>query len=224
MKKIISLFKRNYKGDRLVYNEVVPGAEWVIAGEGKATIKYDGTACLVRDGKLYKRYDRKLPKRKMKALKQGGYTPKTEDYKESPPGWEAAEPEPNQHTGHWPGWVPVGDGPEDKWHRQAFYDWTAEPDQTSLEDGTYELVGPKVQGNPQQLRIHHLWRHGSMTYRDFHYQHLPEDAGRDFESIKAWLAKTPVEGIVWHHPDGRMVKIKRRDFGLPWPVEESEAK
>ena len=26
-----------------------------------------------------------------------------------------------------------------------------------------------------------------------------------------------IEGIVWHHPDGRMVKIKARDFGLPWP-------
>ena len=26
-----------------------------------------------------------------------------------------------------------------------------------------------------------------------------------------------VEGIVWHHPDGRMVKIKRKDFGFKWP-------
>jgi len=23
---------------------------------------------------------------------------------------------------------------------------------------------------------------------------------------------TPMEGIVWHHPDGSMVKIKRKDF------------
>jgi len=27
---------------------------------------------------------------------------------------------------------------------------------------------------------------------------------------------------VWHHPDGRLVKIKRRDFGLSWPPEENE--
>ena len=27
-----------------------------------------------------------------------------------------------------------------------------------------------------------------------------------------------IEGIVWHHPDGRMAKIKRRDFGLSWPI------
>ena len=26
-----------------------------------------------------------------------------------------------------------------------------------------------------------------------------------------------LEGVVWHHPDGRMVKIKRKDFGYKWP-------
>jgi hypothetical protein len=34
MKKIISLFKRDYEGNRQVYNEVVPGAEWVTNGGG----------------------------------------------------------------------------------------------------------------------------------------------------------------------------------------------
>ena len=55
MKKIISLFQRNYDGDRLVRDEVVPGAEWVIAGEGVATEKYDGTSCMVRGGELLTR-------------------------------------------------------------------------------------------------------------------------------------------------------------------------
>lgn len=40
MKKIISLFKRNYEGDHLVRDEIVEGAEWVIAGEGEATRKW----------------------------------------------------------------------------------------------------------------------------------------------------------------------------------------
>lgn len=57
MKKIISLFQRNYESDRLVRDEIVPGAEWVIASEGIATRKWDGTACLMRDGRLYRRYD-----------------------------------------------------------------------------------------------------------------------------------------------------------------------
>jgi hypothetical protein len=37
VKKIISLFQRNYETDRRVRDEVVPGAEWVLAGEGVAT-------------------------------------------------------------------------------------------------------------------------------------------------------------------------------------------
>ena len=30
----------------------------------------------------------------------------------------------------------------------------------------------------------------------------------------------PIEGIVWHHPDGRMAKIKARDFGIQWPPKK----
>lgn len=42
------------------------------------------------------------------------------------------------------------------------------------------------------------------------------DAPRDFDGIKAWLTDRQIEGLVWHHDDGRMAKIKRRDFGLKW--------
>lgn len=34
MKKIVSLFQRNYEGNRKVRNEVSSGAEWVVEGEG----------------------------------------------------------------------------------------------------------------------------------------------------------------------------------------------
>lgn len=211
MKKIISLFKRNYEGDRLVYDEVVPGAEWVIAGEGVATVKMDGTCCMIRDGRLHKRYDRKLTKANARRLKQGSknYIPGIDDYKPAPEGWEAAEPEPNHHTGHWPGWLPVSpDAPEDKWHREAL-----ESDLMYLfTDGTYELCGPKVQGNPYHYRRHHLFRHGIKTFT--------ANPPRTFVGLKQFLSEHDVEGIVWHHPDGRMVKIKRRDFGLDWPVVE----
>lgn len=71
------------------------------------------------------------------------------------------------------------------------------------EDGTYELCGPKVQGNPLNLPRHTLIRHGSTE--------LP-DVPRDFDGLKAFLKDFPHEGVVWHHPDGRMVKIKRKDF------------
>lgn len=206
MKKIISLFKRNYQGNRLVYDEVVPGAEWVLAGEGVATIKFDGTCCMVKEGKLYKRYDRKLSKSKARRLKRDkSYAPQIEDYKPPPPAWIAAEPEPNRHTGHWPGWLPVSPhAPEDKWHREAW-----ERDGVFLEDGTYELLGPKIQGNPHQRERHSLVRHGQEIL-------IPQPP-RDFVGLKEWLDKNRMEGIVWHHPDGRMVKIKRRDFGFDWP-------
>ena len=57
MRKIVSLFHRNYDGDRQVRDELNEEAKWVANGEGVATRKYDGTCCLIRDGKLYKRYE-----------------------------------------------------------------------------------------------------------------------------------------------------------------------
>lgn len=195
MKKIISLFQRNYETDKLVRDEVVPGAEWVLAGEGIATVKIDGTCCKIEDGLLYKRYD----------AKHG---------KQPPPGFHAAQ-EPDPITGHWPGWVLVDQQkPEDKWHREAFTNVHAlYPSRISLEQmtGTYELVGPKINGNPYRLENHHmLIEHGCQKIKDMELS---------FEGIKAYLALHVIEGIVWHHPDGRMVKIKRRDFGFDWPVK-----
>jgi hypothetical protein len=183
MQKIISLFQRNYDGDRLVRDEVVPGAEWVVEGEGVATRKWDGTCCMVRDGVLYRRYDAKH-----------GKTP--------PKGFEPAQ-EPDPKTGHWPGWLPVGDEPGDQYHRDAFTRCYMEGG--VFTDGTYELVGPKVQGNPENMRLHFLLPHGE-------YRLL--DAPRTYDALKEYLAGEDIEGIVWHHPDGRMVKIKGKDFGL----------
>lgn len=195
MKKIISLFQRNYDGDRLVRDEVTPGAEWVLAGEGVPTVKIDGTCCLVRDGRLYKRYDAKK-----------GRVP--------PEGWEPCQESPDEHTGHWPGWLPVGDGPEDRWHREAWEDTlndTAMLAHSHFGEATYELIGPKIQGNPYNAEGHFFVKHGKRFWEN--------EPPRDFDSLRTWFAEIKVEGIVWHHPDGRMVKIKRRDFGLPWPVE-----
>ena len=82
MKKIPSLFKRNYDTHK-IYNEVTEGCEWVIKGEGMATRKYDGTACLIREGNLFKRYD----------CKKGRETPSAMD------GFPC-QPKPDPETGH----------------------------------------------------------------------------------------------------------------------------
>lgn len=180
MEKIISVWQRNYETDRLIRDEVVPGAEWVLAGDGKATRKFDGTCVLVRHGNLYKRYEVKK-----------GKTP--------PPNFTpASEVDPN--TGKQQGWVPVGDGPEDRWHREA-----KAGAQGTVPDGTYELCGPKVQGNPEGFTHHVLVAHGREEVLNF---------PRDFEGMKKWLEESDFEGIVFHHEDGRMAKVKAKDYGL----------
>lgn len=185
MKKIISLFQRNYETDRLVRDEVVPGAEWVLAGEGVATRKFDGVCTMVRDGKLYKRYE----------LKPG---------KKPPENWEVAD-ERDETTGKQMGWVPVGDGPEDAYMREAFENTLLDYHGDPIPDGTYEFLGPKAQGNIESMGEHFLMPHGMVRI----------DAPRDYVSLKAYLESHPeIEGIVWHHEDGRMVKIKGKDFGV----------
>ena len=190
MKKIQSLFQRNqtrnYEGDRLVRDEVVPGSEWVLAGEGTPTRKFDGTCCLTRDGRLWKRYE----------VKRG---------KKPPEGFDSTG-DVDPVTGKQQGWVLVGDGPEDRWHREAFA--RKEDHQKYPFDGTYELCGPKIQGNPEGFETHRLVRHGAEVI-----QGLP-DPITYFELYRWFLQEGGVEGIVWHHDDGRMVKIKAKDFGI----------
>jgi len=178
MRKITSLFQRNYDGDRLVRNEVVPGSEWVLSGEGVPTRKWDGTCCMVRGGKLFKRHE----------VKKG---------KSAPADFEAAG-EVDLETGKQQGWRPVGDGPEDQWHREAY-------PVIGLADGTYELCGPKIQENPERLFEHVFIPHGTLELRD---------CDRTFDAIREFLRSGEEEGIVWHHPDGRMAKIKGKDFGF----------
>lgn len=182
MKKTVSLFQRNYDGDRLVRDELVPGAEWVAAGEGLATRKHDGTSCMWKDGRLWKRHE----------LKAG---------KTAPVGFVPAQ-EPDSVTSDVPGWVPVGDGPEDARHREGLAHHLG---YAQMEDGTYELCGPKVHGNPERKPVHMLIRHGCEVL---------DDAPRTYDALASYLANKDIEGIVWHHPDGRMVKIKGKDYGL----------
>lgn len=181
MKKIPTLFERDWNGDRSrVTPQVHEGCEWVLAGEGVATRKMDGMCCMVRGGKLYKR--RELRKSES-----------------APPLFEAADHD--EETGKTVGWVPCDVGPEDKWHMLAF-------EGRAFADGTYELVGPKTQGNPECYEAQTLVSHSDPSLI------LDPQSPRDFDSLRAWMAAQDIEGIVWHHSDGRMAKLKLRDFGL----------
>lgn len=60
MKKIPTLFKRKFdENGKLVgvLPEVKEGFEWVLEGEGLATVKFDGSCCAIINGEFYKRYD-----------------------------------------------------------------------------------------------------------------------------------------------------------------------
>ena len=187
MQKIPTIFERDWSGDRSrVIDKPHPDCAWVFAGEGLAMRKYDGTACMIHNGDLFKRRE----------VTQGAPLPS---------GWVLADRD--NETGKVVGWVPVGDGAEDQWHREALEVASAVP--TS---GTYELLGPKVQGNPERLPRHVLLLHKSAQS----FGGVPTD----FEGLKTWLAERDIEGLVWHHPDGRMAKIKLRDFGLKRPRRE----
>lgn len=175
MNKIPTMFERDIKTFK-VTPIIKPECLWVLDGEGIPTRKWDGTCCLIKDGKLYKRYDGS----KSKYL---------------PPDFVPH----NNAESHWYGWRPVGDGPEDRWHREAWLNESSIPH----EDGTYELIGPSVNKNPDKAGKHSFRKHG-----DVRYDEIP----RTFDGLHKWLSDKDIEGIVFHHPDGRMAKIKKKDF------------
>lgn len=177
MKKIPTIFERDFENDpsRVL---PVPHADcaWVFAFEGVATRKYDGTCCRFDGSSWWKRRE----------VKPG---------KPDPDGFVLADED--SVTGKRVGWMPVAE--EDAWHKQAI------EKAGSSAPGTYELIGPKVQGNPENVAEHRMVSHAEAE--------VLSDVPRDFDGISQYLADFVGEGIVFHHPDGRMAKIKRRDFG-----------
>lgn len=176
MIKIPTLFVRNPERMSEVLPDLNPGCEWVV-GEGQATQKMDGTATMIDgDGGVWKR----------RTLKRGDA---------APPRFVLCSHD--QNTGKRFGWVPVEK--EDRWHMEALSDLLVR------REGTYELIGPKIQGNPEGEAVHRLVAHSARPL---------SGVPTDFDDLRRWLAGKDIEGVVWHHPDGRMAKIKLRDFGL----------
>lgn len=180
MQKIPTIFERDWDGDRSrVLDQVTPGCEWVLAGEGIATHKYDGT-CVMYDGTEW------WARREVKAGKT------------APPGFRVLSHD--SETNNTIGWEPVEQSPFAKFHAEA-----VSPDR-SWAPGTYELIGPKVNSNPEGAAKHTLIRHENAEVLGL--------LDRSYAGIRDFLAGIDVEGIVFRHPDGRMGKIKKRDFGL----------
>lgn len=194
MKKIPTIFERDFTQGGKITRTWHPEALrlGIDRGEGVATYKWDGTACKIVDGKYFKRYDAKRGK--------------------TPPAGFVPCGEPDETTGHHPGWVPVdAASPDNRWHIEALGDLgrpLALLGNIPLSNGTYELVGPKIQGNPHSLSAHELKRHGEPMVRFF---------PRQFDLMGAWfLENGPLEGVVFWIDGEPVAKIKSRDFGLLW--------
>ena len=180
MKKISTLYKKDPNNLELVINEVNCENEWVFKS-GIPTRKFDGTSCAIIDGELYKRFN----------LKKG---------RTLPPSAIPCQ-EPDEITGHHPHWIKCDrDDKSDKWHFVAF------DALENKEEGTYELCGEKVQGNPENIVGHQLIRHGCevLDIADF-----------SFEGLKSFLKVADIEGIVFHDSESdKMCKIRKSDFGI----------
>jgi hypothetical protein len=189
MKKIPTLFARDFDHDpRYVTKKVAPGCEWVLNGEGVATRKYDGTCVMLDNDGQW------WARREVKPGKQ------------PPPGF--VEIGHDQTTGKFTGWEPIKQSSFAKFHAQAL------DAQARYHEGTYELCGPKVNRNPENFPVHRL-----ISHDDAEVFTLPSKL--DYSTCRRAvldLAKYGHEGIVWHHPDGRMAKLKGRDF----PVEGAD--
>jgi hypothetical protein len=83
-------------------------------------------------------------------------------------------------------------------------------------DGSWsgEAIGVSIQGNPLKLPTNMVLLFSLGRAPVF------TDVPCDFEGLREWLPKQRsqlnpecgIEGIVWHAPDGRMAKIKVKDF------------
>jgi len=186
LKIIHTIFEPDRRTGR-VTDRANPDCLWVFAGDGRATQKLDGIACLVRAGVLWRRCKKRF--------------------------WQSLPAEflsdgIDAETRRPVGWVPVGAHARDAKMRSAFAILLDGAENFGpLDDGTFELLGPRIKGNPENTAGHVLFRHSAAP------AFYPEPPRR-FDKLRAWLDGMDIEGLVYHHPDGCMAQITLRDFGL----------
>jgi len=185
------VFLRNPENMKLVTREVNPDAAWVLEGIGMPTIKKDGTNVRVTVRRVTVR---------------NGVVVYAEK-RRNPTREEKA-------NGAEPGYVPVDErDPSDKHILRAII----ETNYSDWPDGEWscEALGPKIQGGVE-----------SSTPCLYCFSLFPTPLP-SWENPRTWLEMYncleahEIEGIVWHDKENhRYAKIKRRDFGLPWPVKK----
>lgn len=201
MKKIPTIYVRDWDGTlgppaRYVLPEEHPDCGWVFAGEGVPTRKLDGTCCLVQGGHIYRRHEVKVDK------KTGALRQEPVDF---------MHVETDMETGAKVGWVEcLPANPADKYHWLAF-EGLVEMYGGEPPEGTYELIGPSINGNREKVDFTELVPHASDLLV---LQDVPTVYMGLAEYLHTAAAADGAEGVVWHHEDGRMAKIKAKDMPL----------
>lgn len=191
MKKIPTLFERIFDGHRIVdiTPNVYAGMEWVLNGDGIATVKWDGSPCAILENAekqmaFYIRYD----------IKEG---------KPIPANAILCNDKPDPTTGHFPCWVPCdAEDPSNKWFLKAL-------ENTDIDHSishTYEAIGKHFNGNPYNMDNDILVMHGNDVI----------EVPRTFDGIREYLRDNYIEGIVFWKDGEPQCKIKRTDFGFSW--------
>jgi hypothetical protein len=200
MKKIPTIFPKDENDlSRVVNSDIMPDINHF-------KIKVDGTACMIKDGRPYCRFDAKLFKRKKGKVIH--YT--IDEVKAKLPEGAIACQDPDSKSGHYPHWIPVkSDDPSQKYILEGFNNI---PDDMKI-DGTYECVGPKLQGNPHG-EDKHIW------IPHFSEKLIVNIEGLDkydkFSYLSDFLKDFPFEGLVAYNSDNIPIgKIRRSDFGHP---------
>lgn len=177
MRKIPTVYLRDEQDRAHVTNRPNPACLWVFDGEGVPTRKYDGTCMMLdADGYWWARREVKPGK-----TTPSCYLPITTD----------------PTTGKTVGWEPI--------EQSGFVKAFQLVDKVPTIPGTYELCGPKINGNPEKLARHALIPHADAEV------FTPDEAATPERVVRA-VAARGWEGIVWHHANGKMAKLKVRDL------------
>lgn len=186
MKKIKTIFERDWNGNRKVINQPIEGLNLETLNFATATEKLDGTnvRITVRNNNVVRVEKRRNPDKIQKAK---GIT----------------EP-----------WYVDADeyGPEDKW----IFDGIKNTDFATITDGEWsgELLGPNIQGNPLNLETNRIVFFSLGQAPKFEDVPITYDGLKEWlpKQKSKYGVDCGIEGIVWHRDDGEMFKIKLKDF------------
>jgi len=196
MKKIPTLFDRDWNGNRKVIAQLDPRLEGkeIDWSQAICTEKFNGTnvAFTIENNQVINYWKRKNPSKEEKKLNIE------------------------------PSYIEVDfEDPNTKYITKAIteYMWKDFHKMYPIPNGLYsaELIGPKIQGNPYNLNFYYFI---FFSIPDFIKNYTFDMQSPNYLLLRNTLPllkshlnpNVSIEGLVWHFPDKSMIKIKTEDF------------